>query len=180
MSLQSTTEEEDSLICARDRLGMQMQSSFDLPIGDTSSRELLQEDELIMATVRMMSVEEPDEVEEAIDNFEMETPNESRQDLDILSPIKLSMMSYQLLSTTAAGTLENNLQLASSLKGATGDGSDRGRVNEVVGQRRPRKVVEFANFDDCEQQGTKQKRTDSAGGGTDAAIQAKIFSEIKK
>lgn len=194
MSLQSTGEEEEPLHTAEghsdyplftaDRfqaVALRMQSSFDLPIGDTSSRELLQEDELIMATTRMMSVDEPDEEEEALDNFEMETPNDSRNDLEILSPIKLSMLSTQLLSTkpqagSPPGAAGNSVLLSSSLKGvgqkrASESASDKGRA---------RKVVEFANFDDNDPNCGKQKRTDSAGGGTDAAIQAKIFAEIKK
>lgn len=208
MSLQSTEEEQQQEEHCRQQqqsgedyplftanqypaVALRMQSSF-----DTSSRELLQDDELLSMNARLMSVDEPDEEEEALDNFEMGTPNESRNDLEILSPIKLSMLSTQLLSTVKAATppggcgqglvsVGNNV-LSSSLKGQKSDYCDRGGegagvVNEgtaLVGQRRPRKMVEFANFED--NANVKQKRTDSAGGGTDAAIQAKIFSEIKK
>lgn len=156
-----------------------MQSSFDFPLGDTSSRELLQEDELL-ATTCMISLDEPPDEEEE-DNFAMDTPHESRTDLEILSPIKLSMLSTQLLATsqpTAAGS-----PLPSSLK--NGEKSvDRGRAVAVAVEglssaapRRQRKVVEFANFEEnSEVTVGKQKRTDS----TDAALQAKIFAEIKK
>lgn len=169
-----------------------MQSSFDSPYtGDSGSRELLQEDEL--ATTRIMSLDEPDEEEEALDNFE--TSNDSRIDLEILSPIKLSMLSTQLLSTSASKSIEpddrkptvvGNNVISSSLKGGgtKGSGSDScgRRVDEgssaVAG--RPRKVVEFANFDDNECTLAKQKRTDSTGGGGEAAVEAKIFAEIRK
>lgn len=195
MSLQSTaTEEEDQHpffpATHFDGVSIRMQSSFDSPFtGDSGSRELLQEDEL--TTTRMMSLDEPDEEEEALDNFEMS--NESRMDLEILSPIKLSMLSTQLLSTNASKGIESedrkaavvgNNVLSSSLKGgAKGSGSDScgRRVDDgsSVVAGRPRKVVEFANFDDNECTLAKQKRTDSTGGG-EAAVQAKIFAEIRK
>lgn len=197
LSLQSTVEngqeeEEDYPLFTANRFqAKRMQSSFDLPIGDSGSRELLQDDELLTTTSRMVSVDEPDEEEEALDNFEMGTPNESRNDLEILSPIKLSMLSTQLLSTTSGTTTKTSgnkttnsnalIIMASSLKGGqrggattASDNSGRDRRGADEGQR-PRKVVEFANFDDYS--GQKQNRTDSTG---DAAIQAKIFAEIKK
>lgn len=203
LSLQSTVEnygqeegEEDNPLFKANRFqAKRMQSSFDLPIGDSGSRELLQDDELMTTTSRMVSVDEPDEEEEALDNFEMDTPNESRNDLEILSPIKLSMLSTQLLSTTSGTTTTKTpgnkstnsnalIIMASSLKGrqrgggsgATMASDNSGRDRRVADEgQRPRKVVEFANFDDYS--GQKQNRTDSTG---DAAIQAKIFAEIKK
>lgn len=200
MSLQSTaTEEDEQLRFLEDRFDgaavmMMMQSSFDLPFGDSGTRGLLQEDEL--ATTRMMSVDEPDvegeDEEEALDNFEMETPNESRNDLEILSPIKLSMLSTQLLSTKTAvaaertksalsggGLMGNNVSsLKCTQRGGMGGSLDRRTDDGPVCVGRPRKVVEFANFEDSD---SKHKRTDSTGGGgTDAAIQAKIFAEIRK
>lgn len=203
LSLQSTVEnygqeegEEDYPLFKANRFqAKRMQSSFDLPIGDSGSRELLQDDELMTTTSRMVSVDEPDEEEEALDNFEMGTPNESRNDLEILSPIKLSMLSTQLLSTTSGTTTTKTprnkstnsnalIIMASSLKGgqrgggsgATMASDNSGRDRRVADEgQRPRKVVEFANFDDYS--GQKQNRTDSTG---DAAIQAKIFAEIKK
>lgn len=183
MSLQSTaTEEEDQHpffpATHFDGVSIRMQSSFDSPFTEDS-------------TTRMMSLDEPDEEEEALDNFEMS--NESRMDLEILSPIKLSMLSTQLLSTNASKGIESedrkpavvgNNVLSSSLKGgAKGSGSDScgRRVDDgsSVVAGRPRKVVEFANFDDNECTLAKQKRTDSTGGG-EAAVQAKIFAEIRK
>lgn len=209
LSLQSTGTEEDGedrdplFLSNYERVAIRMQSSFDSPFRDSGSRELLQEDEL--AASRMMSVDEPDEEEEALDNFEMDTPNESRNDLEILSPIKLSMLSTQLLSTTKNGnsrstsaksgierdgnggdsavTMGNNV-LSSSLKGGGGTGGGDGgggrRLNDSSVVGRPRKVVEFANFEDNECSLAKEKRTDSTGATSDAAIQAKIFAEIKK
>lgn len=159
---------------------MQSSSSFDLPIGDSGSRELLQDDELMSATTRMISMDggAADEEEEALDNFEMGTPNESKNDLEILSPIKLSMLSTQLLSTTAEsragpGNSSGNVYASSMKSGPRGvsECSDRRRVDE-----RPRKVVEFANFEDNDYSRQKQQRTDSTGD----AVQAKIFAEIKK
>lgn len=191
-----------------------MQSSFDFPLGDTSSssRELQNDEDLLIGATRMISrdmdmddMEHVKELEEALDNFQMDdTPNESRNDLEILSPIKLSMLSTQLLSTAKKRKSGSPppapqllppppVSLPSSLKSLTGgDKHGQGRksvvdrggdveassASSVVVPRRPRKVVEFANFDDanCESGPGKQKRTDS----TDAAIQAKIFAEIKK
>lgn len=138
-----------------------MQSSFDSPFasrgGDASdSREWLQDaDELATTVSRMMSMEEPEENDEEEDRFEM-TPNESRIDLEILSPIKLS----SLLSTQ----LERK--------------SGNLKTSEDSSVARRKKVVEFANFDDTEPAAPgKTKRTDSTG---EAAVQAKIFAEIRK
>lgn len=176
-------------------VSLRMQSSFDLPIGDSSSRELLQEDEL-MANNRMMSVDDADE-EEAQDNFEMgSTATGSRNDLEIQSPIQFSMLSPQeLLMNTQGMTrggqssegsdpvpLTNNIGLTSRSKGR-GDSVSGKNCNAADGveggargvPRRARKMVEFATLDDNDN--SKQKRSDSTG---DAAIQAKIFAEIKK
>lgn len=151
-----------------------------------STAEAAEEEEELMASTRMMSLDDPNEFE-ALDNFEMETPTESRTDLEILSPIKLSMLSTQLLASSPphrgfTAAPPEDVRLTSSLKGSSGCVSDNNctksaAVNDVAG-RRPRKVVEFVNFEDNDP--TVKKRTDSAGGSTDAAIQAKIFAEIKK
>lgn len=171
--------------------GLRMQSSFDSPIGDSSSGELLREDELL-ATHRTLSVDDPDEKEEALDSFEMsETATGSRNDLEILSPIKLPSAELQLTkqTTTRGGTsdcrdfltMDNHVVFLPSLKSKSGTDNDLNGsvsgdgVERSVKERKTRKVVEFAQFDDIEN--LKQKRTGSTG---EAAIQAKIFAEIKK